>query len=438
MRWEDERYVRVYTRDTAEWIALGWEAQSLFLAIMRKVDRAGILPLGKTGTRGLAGVIRFPIEVVERALPLLLEDGCVARGDGSLIIPNFILAQETSQSDKARQREKRERDRCRAMSGSAVTKRDSESQNVTESHAESRAVTSGHAESHDVTPSRAVPDLAEPEHTPPARAHEEQAAGQAGAEGDAPTDPDVPAVLAHLASMPPPVRHLASREYAERFVCAKMAGLALGDILAGITSAALKLGKHASATADQPETIASLADHVGGFVANQKRVGRRGGAIPLDDPDGVRRTQAYFGKAWEARKGRRYGAPDADLEHAVKLWDYAKKCAGEAKLKADGRDAPDAEAHVRSIVGQYLADDDRYVADRDHPIALLLSRLGRYGLPLAGARPATGPGIVIRPEDVAPIVRPPQPSADELRNMAATVAAGTGGAPLRRPSREAP
>jgi hypothetical protein len=218
-----------------------------------------------------------------------------------------------------------------------------------------------------------------------------------------------------------------------------MAGLALGDILAGITSAALKLGKHASATADHPETIAALADHVGGFIANQKRVGRRGGAIPLDDPDGARRTLAYFGKAWEARKGRHYGAPDADLEHAVKLWDYAKKCAGEAKLRADGRDAPDAEAHVRGIIRQYLADPDRYVADQDHPIALLLSRLGRYGLPLAGAPTSdTGPGIVIRPEDVAPIVRPPQPSAEELRSMAAAVAAGTGGAPLRRPSREAP
>ena len=72
MRWEDERYVRVYTRDTAELLALGWEARALFWEVLRKVDRAGLLPLGKTGVRGLAAVTGIPAEVVGRALALLL------------------------------------------------------------------------------------------------------------------------------------------------------------------------------------------------------------------------------------------------------------------------------------------------------------------------------------------------------------------------------
>ena len=37
MRWEDERYVRVYTRDTPEWCLLSWEARALFLLLLTAV-----------------------------------------------------------------------------------------------------------------------------------------------------------------------------------------------------------------------------------------------------------------------------------------------------------------------------------------------------------------------------------------------------------------
>jgi hypothetical protein len=97
MRWADERYVRVYTRDTGEWLALGWEAQALFIFALRKADRAGIVQTGKAGARGLAGMTGVPLEVVERVLPLLLEDGCLRECDGGYIVPNFIAAQEAMQ-----------------------------------------------------------------------------------------------------------------------------------------------------------------------------------------------------------------------------------------------------------------------------------------------------------------------------------------------------
>ena len=35
MRWEDERYVRIYTRDTPSWMLLSWDAQALFLQLLR-------------------------------------------------------------------------------------------------------------------------------------------------------------------------------------------------------------------------------------------------------------------------------------------------------------------------------------------------------------------------------------------------------------------
>jgi Meiotically up-regulated gene 113 len=117
MRWEDERYVRLYTRDTASWMAIGWEAQALFMLIMRKVDRAGVLELGKTGTRGLSGLFQMPIDVVERAIVALLEDGCIERVGANLVIPNYIEAQEASMSPNMRQKESRLRRRDMVRSG---------------------------------------------------------------------------------------------------------------------------------------------------------------------------------------------------------------------------------------------------------------------------------------------------------------------------------
>lgn len=119
MRWEDERYVRIYTRDTPEWSALSWEARALFLFMLRKCDRAGLIHLGKSGTRGLAGLVAMPLESVERALPELLDDGCceLAGERSQLVIPNFIEAQESKASTVERQRAYRERARDAARAG---------------------------------------------------------------------------------------------------------------------------------------------------------------------------------------------------------------------------------------------------------------------------------------------------------------------------------
>jgi hypothetical protein len=123
MRWEDERWVKVYTRDTAEWLALGWEAQALFLLLLRKSDRAGLLHSGRARVRGLAALAGMPLEVVERALPLLLEDGCVQETDKGFLIPNFIAAQEAETSGAQRSRTLRERDRDKALASGGPAQR---------------------------------------------------------------------------------------------------------------------------------------------------------------------------------------------------------------------------------------------------------------------------------------------------------------------------
>ena len=151
MDWENERYVRVYTRDTIDWVALGWEAQALFFFIIRKVDRSGVLEVGKHGARGIAALVGMPAEIVERSLPILIADGCVTITGGLLLIPNFIEAQEAKQSDKQRQKECRERRRSEARSQNVT----GPSHNVTESHGRSQPVTDGHSLS--LQPSLAVP-----------------------------------------------------------------------------------------------------------------------------------------------------------------------------------------------------------------------------------------------------------------------------------------
>ncbi len=167
MRWEDERYVRVYTRDTVDWQVLSFEAQGLFALLLRKVDRAGLLRLGKHGARGAAVAVGHPgrADVINAALGELLD---------------YVEAQEANASDRARQQTRRERDRDAAMaketlppaevspSDPPVTLRDASvtlrDASVTLRDEMSRAVTRGHALSRAVTPnqpcltSRAVPN----------------------------------------------------------------------------------------------------------------------------------------------------------------------------------------------------------------------------------------------------------------------------------------
>lgn len=197
MRWEDERYVRVYTRDTVDWQMLSFDAQALFLLLLRKVDRAGLLALGKHGKRGVAVAVGHPREW-ERlgpALEELLADGCVRlTADGQcVLVPNFIAAQEATSSDKQRKAESRAKAREVAA---AVPILANESQNVTHGHDPSAAVTHGHDASRSVTPSRAVPSRAEPSQTVPAYASQAPAVAVASGE-------NVPDATQHAEEVPP-------------------------------------------------------------------------------------------------------------------------------------------------------------------------------------------------------------------------------------------
>lgn len=162
MDWPNERYVRIYVRDTAEWLALSWQARALMWEILRKVDRSGVLTLGKRRAAALAGLVRWPLDVTESALgELISEERLAERGD-AVVVPDHLAAQEARASDRLRQAESRARRRDLKLGGAEVTPRDGRSRLVTDGHETGQNVTSGHTESHVVTPSRAEPYRAEP------------------------------------------------------------------------------------------------------------------------------------------------------------------------------------------------------------------------------------------------------------------------------------
>lgn len=115
MDWPNERYVRVYTRDTTTWKLLSWQARTVLLMLFRKADRSGVLEVGDDGVEGLAAVIELPMEVAGAGISELVKRGTVERRSDSFVLPKFIEAQEAKTGDATRQRESRERRRAEAL-----------------------------------------------------------------------------------------------------------------------------------------------------------------------------------------------------------------------------------------------------------------------------------------------------------------------------------
>lgn len=114
MNFEDERWVKLYTRDTTSWRMLTWQARTVLLHAFRKADRAGAIDLDNDGMDGLAVMLDLPIDVVEQGMHGkrgLLERGVVTldlTGGGTFLLPRFLEAQAAISSGKARSQASRE------------------------------------------------------------------------------------------------------------------------------------------------------------------------------------------------------------------------------------------------------------------------------------------------------------------------------------------
>lgn len=172
MKWEDERYTRLYTRDTTNWVLGPWESRAVLPLAMRKLDRSGALDLGEDGLEGLAALVRMPIEIVDAGMAWWFKKGTFEIRGTVLVMTHYREAQEARASDKKRAKDKRDRERLDAeldadpcdVFGHVVTTRDRSSRSVT---GESHGVTDRHTSSRSVTPSLAEPSLTNLPPNPP-------------------------------------------------------------------------------------------------------------------------------------------------------------------------------------------------------------------------------------------------------------------------------
>lgn len=137
-----ESYVRLYRRDTPEFLALSWLARLVFPAVVRVLDRAGRLPVGALGLRGLALALHAPWDEVRAALEELEREGWIRIEDGFAVDPEYVAREETASAPAQRQRDSRERARAGVVPVDKVLE---ESRPVTGGHDPSRAVTNGHS-----------------------------------------------------------------------------------------------------------------------------------------------------------------------------------------------------------------------------------------------------------------------------------------------------
>ncbi len=116
MDWLNERYVRVYTRDTVTWKMLDWRARVTMILMLRKADRAGVIDVGDHGIEGLSVLLELPFEIVDQGVRQLETRGVVVHARTSWVFPNFLEAQEVisasggSSTERMRVHRERRRD----------------------------------------------------------------------------------------------------------------------------------------------------------------------------------------------------------------------------------------------------------------------------------------------------------------------------------------
>lgn len=174
--WSNERWEKLYCRDTVAWLRLSQEAQSVYLALLRKLDRAGTLPLdGEEPHVAVAVLLGWDEGWVEAGLARLLEHGWLLVDEPAdlLVDPEWIERDEAPQSSQQRKRESRARRRERAAAAKKLGPVPG-GHEVAEPHTGRPAAvtirdpggterddggTTGHTATRDVTPNPTRPDI---------------------------------------------------------------------------------------------------------------------------------------------------------------------------------------------------------------------------------------------------------------------------------------
>lgn len=127
MNWSEEKYVKLFVRETPTWRAWPWQARAVAPLLMKHLEPDGSLSVGRLEpARAVAVTIDLPTDVVAPGVAAMLEDGTLELRDERLWWPKFEEAQESRKSDAQKQRDYRDRERTRKSADkltNPVTKR---------------------------------------------------------------------------------------------------------------------------------------------------------------------------------------------------------------------------------------------------------------------------------------------------------------------------
>lgn len=348
----EERYVRLYTRDSTAWALLSWEAQAVYPLLLRRLDRAGVLYTdGAEPWEAVAVQLqKFPEELIRAGVAQLIERGWLVHNAeaGALVDPLFMEADTAPRSDRARAVESRARRRDRAMSVDVTPK--------------SRIVTpkSQFVVERDetVTPIRSpgpVPNPQEPPLTPPPGAGGQAEGGGRKREKREPAE--IPRSL--LTAIP----DFAER-WAERMAAAKSKPTPRGEARQLALLARWLPGCGAPAIIERVEAAtAGSWQGIGNTAPPKPRAGSNGHhPAPHLDPGG-----------WEAERARRAtqpsSAPSVDIPARLRaLADSLPDELPEVDAMRDriiglGRGDPDVEA-VETALERFSREALRAIRDR--------------------------------------------------------------------------
>lgn len=142
-----------------------------------------------------------------------------------------------------------------------------------------------------------------------------------------------------------------------------------------------------------------MSDKLGGFFTNAKISAQRSSR---DVSPEIRNFMGRFAAGWKALHGRDYASARDDVQAAETTW----------RLAAENLASLGSDAKILDVIGHwvrsYLADRDRYLTERCHPLSLLPSRVSSYGLPRAqgGVKNASPvPEAPVTPAERAEAVR---------------------------------
>ena len=92
MRWEDEHWRKIDTRETAAWASLEWQAQACVLLFIKTCEADGTI-CAPRGPSQVARLWRWPADIIQAGLEQLEQDGTITRIGGRYHMPNFAAAQ---------------------------------------------------------------------------------------------------------------------------------------------------------------------------------------------------------------------------------------------------------------------------------------------------------------------------------------------------------